>query len=657
MIREKTIRKEIAAKIKKYMELPFIFGMLSVIILAGMMISVLLPGKQAQAAPYLGCSANGFIFKYQGNPDTDVRAIDMVTGTDSSAGTITARNFNAVGYNPNDNYFYGWDLTGSGTFMRFKSDFSAAPESLTISSYSGPTTNIFAGDVDENGHYWFFTVGGTTTWYEVDLTTPVPTFIGSGNTANPTGNEGTDWAYIPGTDSLYRGMDNGTNITIVAFNRTTKTYSTIGVVSNITAAADRNMGAVYADPDGNFYMSSHQSGRVWRVDLSGTPPFTAQQLGASDANSNDGARCALASVPVDLGDAPDTYQTLIGSDGPRHSIANFNINTSTAPLMLGTHIDIEADGFPGVQAKGDDNDHQGSAYVDDERGVTSIVATPGTPTALRVPVKVTNTSASAATLAGWIDLDNDQIFEAGERVTTSIPANSGTVSYELNFPSTTFTTNTYARFRVFSGTVANPLPTEPVTGGEVEDVLVQVGSYDASKTANPAEGSMVSPGQNVTYTITIQNTGATALTNLKIDDDLSNILDDATVEGMPTVTPGSAGTATINGNILEFVGDIPVGQSVVVAYTVKIKALGTLGNSQLLNTVTAAHSTSCHPDVVNGALVVSDSDCQTNHTVNTTPLPSTGSNIILPIIVAAGLAVLSGIGFLLARRQQHHDRK
>lgn len=647
--RNESVRMGIAT-IKKHLAAPVIFGLLSVVILAGMIVSILLPGKQAQAAPYLGCSPNGYIFKYQGSPDTNVRAVDMVTGNDSPAGTITARNFNAVGYNPNNNYFYGWDLTGSGTFMRFKSDFSAPAEPLTITGYSGPTTNIFAGDVDENGHYWFFTVGGTTTWYEVDLTTPIPTFIGSGSTANPAGTEGTDWAYIPGTDSLYRGMDNGTNITIVAFNRTSKTYSTVGVVSNITAAADRNMGAVYADPDGNFYMSSHQSGKVWRVDLSDTAPYTAVELGATDPENNDGARCSLASVPVDLGDAPDAYQTLIASNGPRHSIANFNINTSTAPLMLGTHIDIEADGFPGVQAKGDDADHQGSAYVDDERGVTSIVATPGTPTALAVPVTVTNTAASVATLAGWIDLDNDQVFETGERVTASIPPSSGTASYELNFPSTTFTTNTYARFRVFSGTVANPLPTGFAADGEIEDILVQVGSYDASKTANPAEGSTVSPGQNVTYTITIQNTGVTALTNLKVDDDLSNVLDDASVEGTPTVTPASAGTATITGNTLEFVGDIPVGQSVAVAYTVKIKALGTLGNNQLVNTITAAHSASCHPDVLNGAPMVNDPDCQTNHPVNTTPLPSTGSPLLLPIVLAAGLVALSGIGFIVVRR-------
>ena len=640
-------------KIKRHSRIDMWPFLLAVMVTAGSLAVLGFSGQNTQAAPYLGCSTSGYIFKYQASPNTSVQAVDMVTGTGSLAGTIPSRNFNAVGYNPKDNYFYGWDLTGSGTFLKVKNDLSA-PEALTITGYSGPTTNIFSGDVDEDGHYWFFTVsGGTTTWHQIDLNTPNPTFIASGSTANPAGSEGTDWAYVPGTNSLYRGMDNGSNITIVAFNRTSKTYSAVGVVSNITAAADRNMGAVYADPNNNLYMSSHQSGKLWRVDLSDTAPFTALQLGASDPESNDGARCALASVPIDFGDAPDSYQTLIASDGPRHSIANFNITTSTAPLMLGSHLDIEIDGFPDVQAKGDDTDHEGlagSSYVDDERGVTSIVATPGSSTTLTVPVKVTNTSSTTATLAGWIDLDNDGAFESGERVIASVPANSGTASYELTFPSTTFTTNTYARFRVFNGTVANPLPAGPATGGEIEDTLVQVGSYDATKAADPAEGSLVGPDQNVTYTITIQNTGATTLTNLKIDDDLSNVLDDATLQGAPVVTPASAGSATLTGNTLEFVGTISTGQSVTVSYTVKVKALGTLGNTSLVNTITAAHSASCHPDVVNGVPTVNDPDCQTSHPINTTPLPSTGSNMIVPIVAASGLLLLATIGLVVSRR-------
>jgi uncharacterized repeat protein (TIGR01451 family) len=635
-------------------------GMVLVGIAAVAVVGIFLHVKLTSAAPYLGCSPNGYIVKDNGS-HTDIQAIDMVTGQGSNAGQVQNHKLNAIGYNPKDNHFYAWDLQ-NGVYVKLDASFNVtATFSTTDIGYPGPqTSDIFAGDVDEDGYHWFFrVVGGTTFWYRVNTNTPTPAFVETGSTANPTDlpdtlSEGTDWAYVPGTNKLYRGMDNGTDVTIVAFDRTSHSYSVIGKVTNITAggAAGRNMGAVYADPNGNFYMSSNGSGILWRVDLDAPsgpgPTYTAVQLDAADVGSNDGARCALASVPIDFGDAPTGYDTLIADDGPRHSIINFNITSSTAPLMLGTNVDIDIDGFPGTQASGDDDDHQGSPYIDDERGVTSIIATPGTPTVLAVPVKVTNNSATVATLAGWIDLDNDTVFEAGERVTASIPANSGTSVYQLSFPSTTFTTNTYARFRVFSETVANPLPTGAVTGGEVEDVLVQVGVYDVSKTSNPAEGSTVDPGETVTYTISIKNTGSTALINLKIDDNLSDVLDDATLEGAPIVSPAPTGTATIDSNTLEFSGNVGIGQTVTVSYVVKIKASGSLGNAALNNSVLAAHSTSCHPIVSDGVATVSDPDCKTNHTVS--GLANTGSNLILLLVLSSGLLAAAGAIWYFGRK-------
>lgn len=628
-------------------------------VVAVAVVSIFSQIKPSAAAPYLGCSPNGYIVKDNGS-HTDIQAIDMVTGQGSPGPTVQNHKLNAIGYNPKDNRFYAWDLQ-NGVYVRMDANFNVlATFTPTQIGLPGLTTSdIFAGDVDEDGFHWFFrVVGATTFWYKVDANQATPTHVDSGSGANPTDppdtlSEGTDWAYVPGTNKLYRGMDNGTDITIVAFDRTSEAYSAIGKVTNITAggSAGRNMGAVYADPNGNFYMSSNGTGVLWRVDLSAPSApgeYTAVQLDAADVGSNDGARCSLASIPIDFGDAPSGYDTLIADDGPRHSVANFNITNSTAPLMLGTNVDIDLDGFPGTQATGDDDDHQGSPFVDDERGVTSIVATPGTPTALAIPVRVTNNSSSVATLAGWIDLDNDTVFEAGERVTASIPANSGTSVYQLTFPSTTFTTNTYARFRVFSGTVASPLPTGAATGGEVEDVLVQVGTYDAGKTSNPAEGSTVDPGQTVTYTISITNTGATALTNLKVDDNLSDVLDDATVEGTPTVIPSSAGSATVNNNVLEFSGDVGIGQTITVNYTVKIKAAGSLGNTALNNSVLAAHSTSCHPTVSGGSATVSDPDCTTNHTVS--GLANTGSSIIPPLLLSGGLLAVAGATWYFGRK-------
>ena len=119
------------------------------------------------------------------------------------------------------------------------------------------------------------------------------------------------------------------------------------------------------------------------------------------------------------------------------------------------------------------------------------------------------------------------------------------------------------------------------------------------------------------------------------------MLDDATIEGSPTVTPGSAGAATISGNTLEFAGDVGIGETVTVTYTVKIKDGGTLGNAVLNNYVLATHSTSCHPDISDGSATVGD-DCQTSHTVG--GLANTGTSSFVPLVLSGGLLAMGYFG-------------
>ncbi|MGH7157851.1 MAG: DUF6923 family protein [Candidatus Saccharimonadales bacterium] len=595
-----------------------------------------LPGRHGETAPFPLCETHGILFQYPGGTNTQVHHIDMVTGDDSqpSGSPIANRTINAIGYNVKDQFVYGWDHTQE-TLVRIHNDHTA--ENLSISGYSHVGGHqIIIGDVDDKGHYWFIN-SSNDNWYQVDLTAATPTLITSGSAAGPTGTAGADWAWVTGTDNLYRTMDDGAGpntVTLWAFNRTSKTWSSLGVLSGITGTS-RTIGANYADADGFLYSSSNSTGNIWRTNVS-TQDTALFSTGPS-SGSNDGARCAQAIIPIDFGDAPSSYGTLLADDGPRHSVPGFNSTTNTAPLMLGTKIDIETDGFPGANATGDDDDD-----IDDERGVTHIVATPSTPTTLAIPATVTNNNSSDATLAGWIDLDSDGTFEPGERVTATIPASSGTAVYELTFPSTTFTTNTYARFRMFSGTVADPQPISSASAGEVEDVLVQVGSYTVNKIADPSEGTTVKSGQTVTYTLTIQNTGTTDLINLKIDDDLTDVLDDAELIGSPSVSPASAGTASVSGNTLEFAGDIANGQTVTVTYAVKVEFLGSLANSNLDNTILAAHS-NCHPTVSGGTASTDDPDCNTSHPV--LGLAATGMNMVVVLGAAGSLIALSA--FLL----------
>ena len=107
-----------------------------------------------------------------------------------------------------------------------------------------------------------------------------------------------------------------------------------------------------------------------------------------------------------------------------------------------------------------------------------------------------------------------------------------------------------------------------------------VGSYEIKKTSST--GGLVHPGDTLTYTVTVTNTGAVAYTTDKpatITDDLSKVLDDATyVDGSAT------NGATITGTTLTWSGPLAVDGTQTITYQVKAGPAGT-GDGTLTNKV------------------------------------------------------------------------
>lgn len=609
-------------------------------------ITVVSTSINTTAAPFPECKSQGILFQYPGVAPTSVHEIDMVTGIDQEpAGTpIPNRQINAIGYNVQDNYIYGWD-NQTGQMVQIQDDWSATPIGAP-NGYAGGTTNVYVGDVDSNGDYWF-TSG--TRWYQVDLTAG-PTYknILATGPINPPANSGTlgDWAFIPGRPDLYTTMNDTTlnQARLWVFNTTTHTWSSPGLLPAITPYQPLVEGAMYTDSEGYLYASVNLTGDIWRIDVASV---TAALLSSGDpSTNNDGARCANAPLAIDFGDAP--FLTMLADAGPRHELIGYNDTTHTASLMLGETVDDEPDGFASVNADGDDRNN-----IDDEDAIPHIVAPLNTPTALSVPITVTNNNSTDATLAGWIDFNGNNTFEASERVIQTIPSNTGVAQYELDFPSATFTAATYSRFRVFSGVVADPQPTGGATAGEVEDHLVQVGSYTIKKTSSPESGTEMSPGEIVTYTLTITNTGLTDLISLTLHDDLTGVLDDATIQDDPVVDPSSAGTTTIDDESLEFkfTDDILAGQSVKITYAVKVKPANELDNKVLQNIVIGAYS-NCHSAINDQVVSVADPDCSTEHSINVdNSLANTGQNMQLIFLLSGGLIGTSLIlGLYMTRR-------
>jgi hypothetical protein len=178
----------------------------------------------------------------------------------------------------------------------------------------------------------------------------------------------------------------------------------------------------------------------------------------------------------DYGDAPDTgsgtgpgnYETLLANGGPRH--------LEGTGLTLGAIVDTEADATANGTANGDDR--VVALAVDDEDGVvsplTDLQFTIGA--APKITLRATNTTGTAATLYGWIDFNNNGVFDnATERASVSVPTGTTNGTFTLTFPvvPTGFTGTTYARFRL-STDVAAANATGTASDGEVEDYAVAI---------------------------------------------------------------------------------------------------------------------------------------------------------------------------------------
>ncbi|HEX2835594.1 MAG TPA: GEVED domain-containing protein [Thermoanaerobaculia bacterium] len=170
---------------------------------------------------------------------------------------------------------------------------------------------------------------------------------------------------------------------------------------------------------------------------------------------------------TDFGDAPDSYGTLLASNGPHHVVA--------AGFSLGATVDSESAGQPSADANGDGAD---------EDGVTippTLVACSST----NLTITLTNTAGvNTPRLDAWIDFDANGIFDASDRIATSLPLVAGANNLPVNVPCSARTAATYGRFRLTSTGAASPLGA--ASDGEVEDYAVATHGLDFGDAADPS---------------------------------------------------------------------------------------------------------------------------------------------------------------------------
>jgi uncharacterized repeat protein (TIGR01451 family) len=303
-------------------------------------------------------------------------------------------------------------------------------------------------------------------------------------------------------------------------------------------------------------LTNEQTFEFWQVELLGIPdsnwrdaalscsPTSAYQIDSA-ANRISLPICSWGDDAVrrlflnrsadksDFGDAPDSYSTLLSSDGPRHVLS--------PSLYLGSIIDGESDGQPTGAANGDDTDFNG----DDEDGVAfGIPLRPGMTGTLTV------TASAAGKLDGWLDFNADGDWaDANEQIFIAEPLIAGANPLTITAPATsTLTLTTFARFRL--STAGNLPYTGTAAAGEVEDYQVGI-VYPELQLAKSASREGAEVGQVITYSYTITNSGLAALTGVTLfDDQLGTITPGATA-----LTAGYVTTATVTYTVQA--GDLP----------------------------------------------------------------------------------------------------
>ncbi|MEO8276729.1 MAG: GEVED domain-containing protein [Thermoanaerobaculia bacterium] len=238
---------------------------------------------------------------------------------------------------------------------------------------------------------------------------------------------------------------------------------------------------------------------------------------------------------VDLGDAPDSYGTLVASNGPNHGV--------TSGFSLGATVDTESDGQPSVGATGDGADEDGVTIP------AQLVAC----SSVNLNVTLTNTAAIATPrLDAWIDFDGDGAFDdPRDRIATSLALVSGANALPVNVPCDSHSALTYGRFRLSSAGTATPLG--PALDGEVEDWAVTVVGLDFGDAPDPTYPTLLASNGARHLVLPVGNPTLGSLVDTEPDgqpsatlnsDDVNGSDDEDGVSFQAPLIPGTGGLVT-----------------------------------------------------------------------------------------------------------------
>ncbi|MDO5092584.1 MAG: CshA/CshB family fibrillar adhesin-related protein [Propionibacteriaceae bacterium] len=329
------------------------------------------------------------------------------------------------------------------------------------------------------------------------------------------------------------------------------------------------------------------------------PVILAEGISEATISARSAGRAGVAVgavVNVDYGDAPASYGATGAIYQPGWTGPTLPQGTSDAftpqlsklrspGIMLGSLIDAEQPYPPNSNGTADDVTGT-NGRIDDEDAIS------GTPE-YRVlrggPASQVVACTGTGHVRGWIDWDRNGRFEDAE-VSDPAACTNGSATLTWRVPQDTVSGATYLRLRAAATNEELQRPTGLTPTGEVEDhqVSVHVGELGITKRSDALAGQKY-VGHEVTYSVALTNTGATAFTSAvpaHLVDDLTRLLDDAelvTDSIQSTVNGAARGTARFDSATqrITWSGALNSGETATVSYRVKLK----LGGDRILRNV------------------------------------------------------------------------
>ncbi len=579
------------------------FAMSVLAILATFATATVLDSTSASAAtpgPAFTCTTPTY-FLSQGTDSASNPTETQLYDSHNEAGTTTYTTlgpafdavYNALGFDPTNQYLYSTQLSGS---TLYQIDSNGDVTSLgAISGYTAASNEPADGAFDAAGNYWITGGNGSTKAYEVNVTSSPAKVIGTVSLSAPW--QPIDYTLIGGD------MWGVSGSSVYRLNLSTGAVNTYPAPSGVESG---NYGAAWTYDNGNLGISNNADGKVFQIAIAnptGSPTFSLldSSTGPVAGASNDGADCVAPTPPTtDLAitkTGPATVTaggsvtwTLVATNNGPDASSGFAVD-DTVPTG---YTNISAN--QGCVVSGSAVTCAGEALADGASETITVTATApstygtcttntATVTADQTdPVSSNNSSSVQTCTLGKINIAKSaspgSYTAAGQVITYSYLVTNGSTSTmtavavtdpmsglsAIACPGTTLAagasetctaTYTTKAADVTAGTISNTgTATGTINGGQVTSTSSLTIPYSALSLTKTADTSGYSAaGQTLTYSYLVTNTGKSTVGGITVAD--NKVLPADLSCPQPSLAAGASETCT--GTYATTAGDVTSG--------------------------------------------------------------------------------------------------